>query len=320
MDCRFAALLVALVCGSGLQADQKMPPRAKPPEWPSDVVDVFFDDARDHLVGSRPNYEAAATRTTSDRVAATTGGASSTADSATDDVWTSLVDADTLETEIKRQLPSLQPLVATPSAFKGGGYREARDRFTWLATLFSVAGQYNDPVRWQDSADGLAQLFARAGFNCKVGTDQTFRESQLRVQDLTDLVRGGRPEVPDPQPDVGWDRLADRSPLMKQMEAMLGERIVPNASDGLRPEGQRRRPAARSATDGHARRSHRPTGFRLRRRRHLSDVRSRTPRCVGCPNAGGRPRKLSSGPRGDWQHAKGVQQLPRRVAVRSFSP
>ncbi len=191
---------------------------------------MFFEDAREHLVGQRPNYEAAVAEP---QLAATGDGSSGSATDAEDGyAWSGLVDADTIETEIKRQLPALQPLVATPSAFKGGGYRDCRDRFTWLATLFSVNARHDDPVRWQDTAEALAQLYARAGSNCKVGTDQSFREAQLRVQDLADLVRGGRPAVPAPQPDVGWDRLADRSPLMHQMEASLGERISPNASDG----------------------------------------------------------------------------------------
>lgn len=203
-------------------------PRAKPPQWPRDVREVFFDDAREHLVGSRPDYSAASA------VPRTAAGGGSTSAASGDKegyAWSNLVDADTLETEIKRQLAPLQPLVATPSAFKGGGYRECRDRFTWLATLFAIGAQFDDSVRWQDSAEGLSQLFARAGFNCKVGTDQSFRESQLRAQDLADLVRGGRPDVPAAQPDVGWDRLADRSPLMRRMELSLGERISPNASD-----------------------------------------------------------------------------------------
>ena len=227
----FAFALVALAGGT-LLAEEAQPPRAKPPkEWPRDVREVFFDDARQQLVGSRPNYgEAAAAAQVASNQSANAGGAAS--DKASGVEWSKLVDADIIEAEIKRQLTPLQPLVATPAAFKGGGYRDCRNRFTWLATLFEVAGEYDDSVRWQDSAPALAQLFGRAGANCKVGTDQSFRESQLRVQDLGDLIRGGRPELPAAQPDVGWDRIADRSPLMRRMETCLGEGISPNASDG----------------------------------------------------------------------------------------
>ena len=30
-------------------ADDASSPRARPPQWPQDVLDVFFDDARDQL-------------------------------------------------------------------------------------------------------------------------------------------------------------------------------------------------------------------------------------------------------------------------------
>jgi hypothetical protein len=97
--------------------------------------------------------------------------------------------------------------------------------------LFGTAADYDKPVRWKDSAAGLAELFARAGFNCKVGTDQSFREAQLRDQDLAELIRGGRPNAPTANPDAGWDSLADRSPLMVRMEQALNERMNPNMSD-----------------------------------------------------------------------------------------
>lgn len=231
LDVKKRILIVAAFLSSfGLAiADDSTEPRAKPPEWPRDVRAIFFDDAREQLVGSRPNYGELATEA---RQATTTAGGGEKQQSADGYAWSKLVDADTIETEIKRQLAPLQPLVATPATFKGGGYRDCRDRFTWLATLLSVAGDYDDSVRWQETAPALAQLYARAGFNCKVGTDQSFRESQLRVQDLADLVRGGRPDAPEAKPDVGWDRLADRSPLMRRMETCLGEGITPNTSDG----------------------------------------------------------------------------------------
>ncbi|WP_425395505.1 hypothetical protein [Aeoliella sp.] len=226
-----SCIALLCVCCATVLADEKSKPRAKPPgEWPRDVREVFFDDAAQQLVGGRPDYgEVAAAR-----VAAASGGSTSSggdSGGSGDYAWSKLVDADTLETEIKRQLTPMQPLVATPAAFKGGGYRDCRNRFTWLATLFTVAGDYDGRVRWQDTATALGQLYGRAGANCKVGTDQSFRESQLRVQDLADLVRGGRPDAPEAKPDVGWDQIADRSPLMRRMESCLGEGISPKASD-----------------------------------------------------------------------------------------
>lgn len=205
-------------------------PLAKPPKWPQDVLDIFFNDARQALVGQRPNYASQG-----GTPAAGGGGAPTvagrTAAEAQKFAWSGLIGPDTIETEIKRQAPALQPLVATPTGFKGGGYQECRDRFTLLATLFAVAANYDETVRWQDSAGGLAEMFGRAGSNCKVGTDQSFREAQLRAQDLAELVRGGRPAAPSPKPLEDWSEVTDRTPLMRRMEESLNGKISPNASD-----------------------------------------------------------------------------------------
>lgn len=218
-----------MCCAAVATADDSDQPRAKPPEWPRDVKEVFFDDAREQLVGERPNYGELASQPRPASVGRTP--ANDGREARASQQWSQLVTADVLETEIKRQLAPLQPLVATPNAFKGGGYRDCRTRFTWLATLFTVAGNYDGQVRWQDTAPALGQLFARAAANCKVGTDQSYRESQLRAQDLADLVRGSRPDAPDAKPDVTWDEIADFSPLMKRMEQGLGRNISPNISD-----------------------------------------------------------------------------------------
>lgn len=204
-------------------------PFARPPVFPPRVVDVFFPDARKELAGPRPNYEGAAG--TPVAVAGRSGTASPEAkDSGYP--WSELIDADTIESEIKRQVAPLGPLVATPSTFKGGGYRECRDRFNTLAVLFAVAGDYDESVRWQDSAGTLSHAFARASANCKVGTDQSFREAQMRVQDLGELVRGGRPSLPTPPAsDDTWEMKADRTPIMVRMEGALNKQISPNLSN-----------------------------------------------------------------------------------------
>lgn len=225
-----ALILAAIVCGAtsrGFAAEGEDTPRALPPEWPREVVDVFFEDVRDALVGPRPDYSARAAEVLEDQEKPATEEPNSSGYA-----WSQLVAVDTLETEIKRQLGPLQKLVATPSAFKGGGYRGCRVQFTWLATLFAVSADYDDSVRWQREAEALSQMYGRAGANCKVGTDQTYREAQLRVQDLNDLVRGGRPDTPPAKPDVGWGQISSRTPLMQRMEVALNARISPNVSNG----------------------------------------------------------------------------------------
>lgn len=227
-----AALALAVmvnVTGDGVLAANPEGPLARPPEFPPAVENVFFPDVREQLVGPRPSYERGTQRGTGGPVAQSPAGGA--AAESTGYAWSELVDADSIEAEIKRQLPPLQPLIATPATFKGGAYRECRDRFNTLAVLFAVAADFDEPVRWQDTAGPLSRIFARASGNCKVGTDQSFRESQQRVSDLAELVRGGRPTIDaPPAEDDTWERVADRTPLMVRMEQALNEAITPNLS------------------------------------------------------------------------------------------
>ena len=203
-------------------AEPARPPRrARPPVWSRDVLDAFFDDAREHLKGPRPDYQPQAT--TIGESASAGGEPVVTARFA----WSQLIDSDTLETEIKRLSQSIDSTVTTPSAFKGGGYKDARRDFSELAVLFAVTGQHDGQPRWQDAAPGLRDLFARAGRNAKVGTDATYGEAAARKLDLAELVRGGRPQVPQADAAItDWSQVAAREPLMQRLNIAHEERLT----------------------------------------------------------------------------------------------
>lgn len=200
------------------------PPRAKPPVFSDDVVDTFFPDARKVLKGERPVFAGA-------KNIAKTGGpmAGQAAEEPAGEgfAWSKLISAATIEDEIKTQKMAIDKTVDTPGAFKGGGYQDARIEFSVLAAMFHVAGQYDKNVRWKEEAPGLRDLFARAGFNCKVGTDQSYKEASLRKQDLGDLIRGGTISAAEQgQADVTWDKVTDRPPLMNRFR-MANDRLGP---------------------------------------------------------------------------------------------
>jgi hypothetical protein len=223
-----AVLMLGIAAGSSFADTRAEEPLARPPEFPPAVQSVFFPDARLELVGPRPNYEGQGGSLKSPPFAA---GDEPSPRGESGYAWSELIDADTIEAEIKRQVAPLGPLVASPSTFKGGTYRDCRDRFNTLAVLFAVAADYDDTVRWQDTAPALSHAFARASANCKVGTDQSFREAQQRVQDLGELIRGGRPGLPSPPAtDDSWESKADRTPIMVRMEESLNQQIAPNLS------------------------------------------------------------------------------------------
>jgi hypothetical protein len=100
-----------------------------------------------------------------------------------------------------------------------------------LAVVFGVIAQYDGQVRWQKDAVGLRAAFARAGFNCKVGTDNSFKEARQRSQDLADLVRGNLKVAPA-EAEARWAEVANRPPLMKRMELSQRERLGPWTASG----------------------------------------------------------------------------------------
>jgi hypothetical protein len=204
------------------QTEPLVAKEARPPKWSRDVLDAFFEDARDKLAGPRPDYGASAEPKNSAQASSLqrAGGGSAFA-------WSKLITPDTLETEVKRLSQSVARTVTTPSQFKGGGYKDARRDFSELAVLFAVTAQYEGDARWKDAAAGMRDLFSRAGANCKVGSDQNFREATARKQDLADLIRGGRPQVPEAAAAIAdWSHVAAREPLMQRMNIAHQERLT----------------------------------------------------------------------------------------------
>ena len=193
----------------------------KPPKWPADVLDVFYSDARTKLVGTRPDYQ----KTNALAGGEDTKEAAATGQTKSASGWSKLIDAETIETEIKRIGPSVGTATKTPSGFKGGAYKECRRDFSVLATLFALNAEYDGEVRWQDAAPALRDLFARAGRNCKAGSDQTFQEAVQRKQDLADLIGGTRPKTKEAERKADWSKVADRPPLMQRINIAHEDRL-----------------------------------------------------------------------------------------------
>jgi hypothetical protein len=222
-----AAMPLAIMVWTTSVGEEKSPPkRARPPKWSRDVLDTFFPDARTELQGKRPDYAALANnrRATPGQTGPSAEG-TPRSDAADGFRWSALIRAETLEDEVKRIGRTLPDHVATPSEFKGGSYRAARRDLSLLAVLFGITAEYDAGVRWKADAPSYRDLFARSGFNCKVGTDQSFREAQLRAEDLQAIIRGSRIEGPDAQPESSWPQTSDRSPLMSRMEASYDGRL-----------------------------------------------------------------------------------------------
>lgn len=214
-----AGLAVVAAAGATPQAPNR---RAAPPTtWDKATAGTFYDDAFGQLTGSRPDFAA-----TSGRPVALPGPGGGTPPSgpAQGDTgggfkWSALISGETLEDEIKEQRELVVPTVASPSTFKGGGYKQARDSFSMLALAFGLIAAHDQEVRWKKDAVAARDLFARAGFNCKTATDQGFNESRLRVEDLQLLLNGNTPKgKPDRDDDFKWSQTAARPALMARLE------------------------------------------------------------------------------------------------------
>lgn len=209
-----AATMIVPVCAADV------PKRAKPPTWSKDVLDIFFPDAREALVGLRPHFAELAEPAVASSLPAVNPDAAGNKSG-----WSQWIAPDVLEAEIKRQAPKLEKQVASASTFKGGAYEDTRDIFSLLAVLFAISAEHDEDARWKDSAAGLRDLFGRAGLNSKIGTDQTYREALARAVDLAELIRGGRPDAPAGAADASWTTVADRPPLMRRIELAHEERL-----------------------------------------------------------------------------------------------
>jgi len=192
--------------------------RAKPParEWDKTSKSAFFDDAFTSLEGERPDFVASAASKAS---AGSPGGA---AGGATPGGfrWSTLVSPDTLADEIKEQRKAVAAALTSASDFKGGGYDQARVAFSTVALAFGLIAAHDGDVRWKKDAENARDLFARVGFNCKVGTDGSFAEAKARAADLETLLDGGSPDKKaDRDDDFLWSQVASRPALMTRLAA-----------------------------------------------------------------------------------------------------
>lgn len=225
----FVVVVVAL-SGRTFAAEEAGPAkRAKPPVWSQDVLDEFFVDAHEQLVGERPakRSEAAA----KEQPAGQGSGAAAAVDASNGAAWSQVISGDALAAEVKQLAAALRDPLANPAKFKSGGYKTCRAAFSELAVLFAVIAEYDGDVRWQEDAPMLRDALSRAARNCKTGTDQTFAEAaELRTQ-LDDLIRGERLGGKPAPPPERWSDLADRPMLMTRMESALQEGISPALSN-----------------------------------------------------------------------------------------
>lgn len=215
----YAIGIATLALATGRLSCAAEPP---PPDWSRDVLDAFFVDARDALEGERPEYgERAANNPSAE------AGSPGTPGTNTAFAWSTLIDAETIETEIKRLAQQVADDVGSQTDFTFSGYKKCWRDFSELAVLMAVVAEYDGPVRWQDVAPGMRTAFAAAARMAGPGSEEAYRAALARKTDLTDLVRGNRPQVPSAETPADWSQVASRRALMVRMNTALLERLKP---------------------------------------------------------------------------------------------
>ncbi|MGL4512159.1 MAG: cytochrome c [Lacipirellulaceae bacterium] len=204
--CSLASLCFAFPCS------------AEDPTIPADDEAVFFDDAFAELRGERPDYAAEAAAEVAASAIDTDAGSAA---------WSAWVDSDTIETEIKRQAMVLAG--ATSSAAKHRAeLRAASDARGLVAILFAVTAEHEGAPRWADAAAALRGHFATGPEpESREANDEALADDKRRADDLADVVRGGRPDVPaHPAEGIDWGTLASRGAVMRRMGAAEETRLV----------------------------------------------------------------------------------------------
>ncbi len=137
-----------------------------------------------------------------------------------------------MQDEIKSQNPALAETVKTQQTFLGGANKKARQSLSLLAAAFAIVNEYDGDVRWKNQAAAARDLFARAGYNCKAATEQTFKDAKGRSDDLASLLRGDTITPPTKvEPKNDWSKVSNLSPLMTRLELAQRDRIAAATSN-----------------------------------------------------------------------------------------
>ncbi len=219
-------LILAFTITLGHAAES--PRRVQPPVWTQDVLDAFFEDAREQLVGTRPQRDAR--KVVGTLVAKMTSSEEQPSDAA--QKWSALIDADTLTAEIKRVHNQLATALKKSAGFLGGGNLICQRDFGLLAVLFGVIDRFDEEVRWQRSAKLMQQRCFQASKNCQAASAQSFSAAKEMHAVLGQLLRGQvlRGQAPAGEtvsPGTNGPKLTDRTLLMQSMELAIQQRLKP---------------------------------------------------------------------------------------------
>lgn len=221
----FCVVLVVLASWQNLTARERSPElRAKPPTFSKEEKLVFPENAFLELQGERPQ------RVDPRKTKSEQQSNKSSTPRNDSGPWSDWVEADILETEIKRQLQQLSKALQSPARFKSGSYRSAEDAMGIISLMFAVTVEHDEAPRWQDIADRLREVYA-TGDDSLDADDASFKRASRGKEDLSDLIRGGRPTLDASKQEIDWSRYASRGAVMRRMKVAQEDRLASWAID-----------------------------------------------------------------------------------------
>jgi len=212
---------LAIITAAGVWAAETLP-QAPPPKFDEGQVNgVFFGDAREQLVGTRPVFgvpKATSGTTTGPKPPMGDMPAAAVSDG---NSWSALVSAETLEGEVKAQPAAIDAAMKATDPRKS-----ARIVMSHLAAIFGVIQKYDKDVRWKAEAQPLRDSFAKAAVNLKAFTDAQKKQVAKVNTDLKDLIQGNPPALTASfDAEAPWKDIADRVPVMHRLEIGQQERL-----------------------------------------------------------------------------------------------
>lgn len=231
----FASLAAFSIVVNAFQEDQgRKVKRVKRPVFTDrDSDGIFFKNLfEEGLVGPRPSAEQIRNRQNQSFAKKTpnAGGAGGSLKS-TSFLWSKFIERDVIEDEVKSIQQQLSKTVTTPVRFKTD-YGSVHQSFGSLSMLMAIVREFDSDVRWKNDAPAAQAAFARAAASSRVGSQPAYQSAKLRLEDLTEMVRGGRFNgKPPSDPKLDWSNVIDRGTLMEMLETSLSETLKPSTAD-----------------------------------------------------------------------------------------
>ena len=175
---------------------------------------VFFEDVfQDALVGKRPAAPAADARGSSD----------AGIDDSAGKTWSRLIEAATLEDEVKSLQQQISLDLTTVSRFRSD-HAKIQKSFEQLSLMFAVIREYDGKIRWKADAAVAQKSFETAAVGSRNGDEQGFASSKRSLEDLVQLVRGDRfPGKAKPPESLDWSAVVGHAAVMKRLQVLQDE-------------------------------------------------------------------------------------------------